>query len=333
MKEITRIHLAKVPFEIEIEAKKQFEKYFLELKKCSNEEILSDVEIRIVEILAENGVAAGGIITGAEITKIRAQIGEPEVFLGEDFATSAKAEDLEQEEVDQAIRSTFRTKKLYRDPKNAVLAGVFSGLGEYFGIEATWLRVAFVILAIPTFGTSLMIYILLSIIIPQARSASDILQLRGENLTAKNLQSVNQEYNFEKLELRNKKITRAGGIIGGTVALLGALGGIFLLFYGNNILITGFNERTAYFAESSKIVIFTFSNLAGIAFVAFWANLAVAGFSNKFSKKNLAALIASILIGFSSIFGLMVGMNFIRRDYDKHINHNIEVQEYKGGNL
>ena len=55
MKEITRIHLAKVPYEIEIDAKKVLQKYLDELKKYSaDEDIFSDVEIRITEILSEN---------------------------------------------------------------------------------------------------------------------------------------------------------------------------------------------------------------------------------------------------------------------------------------
>ena len=54
MKEITRIHLAKVPYEIEIDAKKVLQKYLDELKKYSaDEDIFSDVEIRITEILSE----------------------------------------------------------------------------------------------------------------------------------------------------------------------------------------------------------------------------------------------------------------------------------------
>ena len=53
MKEITRIHLAKIPYEIEIYAKKRLEKYLKDLKIYSgDEDIFEDVEIRITEILA-----------------------------------------------------------------------------------------------------------------------------------------------------------------------------------------------------------------------------------------------------------------------------------------
>ena len=86
MKEITRIHLAKIPYEIEVSAKKQLEKYLKDLKiYSSDKDIFEDVEIRITEILAELGVKEGGIITEKEISKIKVQIGSPEVFQDTDF--------------------------------------------------------------------------------------------------------------------------------------------------------------------------------------------------------------------------------------------------------
>ena len=57
MKEINRIHLAKIPYEIEIEAKDELNKYFNALKKnIEDETILDDIEIRITEILRDQGV-------------------------------------------------------------------------------------------------------------------------------------------------------------------------------------------------------------------------------------------------------------------------------------
>ena len=75
MKEINRIHLAKVPYEIEIEAKDELNKYFDALKKnIKDETILDDVEIRITEILRDQGVAAGGIISSRDIEKNQSSI-------------------------------------------------------------------------------------------------------------------------------------------------------------------------------------------------------------------------------------------------------------------
>ena len=57
MKEINRIHLAKIPYEIEIDAKDELNKYFNALKKnIEDETILDDIEIRITEILRDQGI-------------------------------------------------------------------------------------------------------------------------------------------------------------------------------------------------------------------------------------------------------------------------------------
>ena len=170
MKEITRIHLAKIPYEIELDAKKNLQKYLDALRKYSDEEIFEDVEIRITEILAESGISKNGIISEKEVQKIRAQIGEPEIFKGEDF---------EEETLNEKSSSDFETeklpKKLYRDRQNKMVAGVLAGIAGYFDIDATVVRLVFVLLTFFSFGTTFLIYLILAIIIPPAKNSSDIL--------------------------------------------------------------------------------------------------------------------------------------------------------------
>lgn len=56
-------------------------------------------------------------------------------------------------------------KKLQRDENRKMLAGVAAGLGEYFDIDVTWVRVIFILMAI--FGLSgVLIYIILWIVVP-----------------------------------------------------------------------------------------------------------------------------------------------------------------------
>jgi len=56
-------------------------------------------------------------------------------------------------------------KKLYRSESNRVLAGVAGGLGEYFGIDPTLIRLLFVLLTVFG-GGGVLIYIILWILIP-----------------------------------------------------------------------------------------------------------------------------------------------------------------------
>ena len=58
------------------------------------------------------------------------------------------------------------TKKLYRSSTNRVLGGVCGGLGEYFDVDATLIRLLFIMLAFFN-GTGLLLYILAFVVIPK----------------------------------------------------------------------------------------------------------------------------------------------------------------------
>jgi phage shock protein C len=57
------------------------------------------------------------------------------------------------------------TRKLYRSKTNRKLAGICGGLAEYFGVDATLIRVLFVLLAVLG-GTGLVLYLAMWIIVP-----------------------------------------------------------------------------------------------------------------------------------------------------------------------
>lgn len=64
---------------------------------------------------------------------------------------------------------TNQKKVLRRSRSDRVVAGVCSGLAEFFGISAFWFRLAFLIALIPGGVPGLLPYILLWIIIPKEK--------------------------------------------------------------------------------------------------------------------------------------------------------------------
>jgi phage shock protein C len=58
------------------------------------------------------------------------------------------------------------TRKLYRSKTNRQLAGVCGGLAEYFNLDATLIRVLFVVLAVLG-GSGVVLYLALWIIVPR----------------------------------------------------------------------------------------------------------------------------------------------------------------------
>ena len=58
-------------------------------------------------------------------------------------------------------------KKLHRSTTNKMIAGVCGGLGEYFNIDPTIVRVGFVVLALPGGFPGVIPYLILAVIIPK----------------------------------------------------------------------------------------------------------------------------------------------------------------------
>lgn len=68
-------------------------------------------------------------------------------------------------------------KKLYRSRENRMIGGVCGGLGEYFDIDPTLVRLLFILgafLGIP--GALVLIYLIMLIIVPQKTEAAPVVQ-------------------------------------------------------------------------------------------------------------------------------------------------------------
>ncbi len=58
-------------------------------------------------------------------------------------------------------------KRLYRSSKNKIIAGVCSGIGEYYGIDPVVVRLVWVILTLVSFGFGVLAYLIAWMIIPR----------------------------------------------------------------------------------------------------------------------------------------------------------------------
>lgn len=60
-------------------------------------------------------------------------------------------------------------KKLCRTTNDKMLGGVCSGLANYFGLDATLVRVAYALLSICTAFSGVLVYIVLLVIMPEEK--------------------------------------------------------------------------------------------------------------------------------------------------------------------
>lgn len=168
-------------------------KYFS--RKEGGEEIADDIEHRVAELMQELKNDGREPIDIALVKEIIGRIGNPEDL---DDATGEGAEGESSTSAGHRGREWFgeqvSKKRLYCNPNDKLLCGVLSGLSCYWGVEPVWVRLAVVLLAIVpipfvpiSFWTILILYIVLALIIPEAKTPEDRLRMHGKPVTMENL--------------------------------------------------------------------------------------------------------------------------------------------------
>lgn len=302
MKEITRIHIAKVSYDIEIGAKKELEKYINNLEAYANDqELLQDIEIRITELLEARGVKQNDVITSDDVAAVREQLGEPKEFMGDgDIAVGPEVE-----------LSGEATRKLYRNTDSAVLGGVLSGVAGFFRINPLWVRLIFIILLFASAGAVLLVYIVLWIALPPARTAAEKLQMTGRPVTLASIRELNEDQSgLEAQYRRASMLRRAGtttlGIISSFAAvvtlivLISAVVGI-LVFRGGSV------DGGIWGAGLTYTVAVILAAISGLLLVSLFSLGAYAAFARKFTKRLLVSVIVVVASGLV-LFGSAVGM-------------------------
>ena len=168
-------------------------KYFS--RKEGGEEIADDIEHRVGELMLELKNDGREPIDIALVKEIIGRIGNPEDW---DEATGEGGEEDASTSAGHRGREWFSEqvskKRLYCNPDDKLLCGVLSGISCYWGIEPVWIRLAVVLLAIVpipfvpiSFWTILILYIVLALIIPEAKTPEDRLRMHGKPVTMENL--------------------------------------------------------------------------------------------------------------------------------------------------
>lgn len=237
MKKALNISIAQTLFTIEEDAYHKLEAYLQSIRQHfakteGQEDIMSDIESRISEQFLETKQS---MITLTEVEAVMASMGEVKDFTDDDK---------------QPDNQTDVVKKFYRNPDDKIVAGVCSGLGAYTDIDALWIRVAFVVLTIITSGAGIFFYILLALVIPEAKSASQKLEMQGEPVTLETMSNglADKVHNFRAKndssikallawpftvlgEVVDFGVTYGGPALRGTTGIALALGGLVAILF------------------------------------------------------------------------------------------------------
>ncbi|MEY3726677.1 MAG: hypothetical protein RL098_132 [Bacteroidota bacterium] len=240
MNKTVSIHIQGFAFILEEQAYDQLRNYLNDLasvleREEGKDEILQDIELRIVELLQER-VGAQQVVQSEQIQEIIQLLGSPEVF-GEEEATSTA------QTAEESTEPLTAPKRFFRDTDTALLGGVASGVAAYFNVDVVFIRVAFVLFTM-AFGSGIPIYMLLWIITPSAKTASEKLQMKGVPV---NVESIKTEFKeaTERVDKNAKKWShqlRTGSGLSTSVSRLllfvkRALG-IFLILFGISLIVS-----------------------------------------------------------------------------------------------
>ena len=306
MKDITRIHIAKVPYNIELTAKKNLEKYMSALELyTADSELLEDIEIRMTELLLERGVKQESVISDADVTAIREQLGEPKEFMTDDAA----------ETIDPEILDSNGSRKLFRNLDSAVLGGVLSGIASYFRVSAIWVRLTFIALTFISFGLFALLYVVLWLIVPPARTAAEKLQMAGRPVTITSIRELNEAGVGVDVERRSAIIRRISTIIVGLTAVGGAIASIVAIIAVAIELVLN-TDRSGFYSGEPYYLSFGFAFAAGALLTILFLLIAFAAFTQKFNKRIWISGIIIIALGLSS-FGASIGVAFYQSRLDQ----------------
>lgn len=190
MNQTVTINISGIVFHIEVDAYEDLKKYLNKIRSYFNnseecEEIMTDIEARIAELFSDKLSDANQVILKKDVEEVITIMGKPEQYLDED--------ELEDDEPKVYRKSnTSKDKKFFRNPDERVLGGVCSGLASYFGFDTIWARLFFVMTTL-FLGFGPFIYIILWIVIPEAKTASDKLQMKGEPINIDNIGKTVQD--------------------------------------------------------------------------------------------------------------------------------------------
>lgn len=204
MNKTVNINLASTFFHIDENAYQILERYLRKLKEgfkdtAGGEEILQDIEARIAELFQDLKTNPDYVINTADVEKVIGIMGEPETVLSEEDINTS------QEKIH---------RKLYRDPEDKYIGGIAAGLGHYFKIDATWIRLIWLFLALFSGGVFTLIYILFWILVPLAKTTGDLLRMKGEPVNIATIKKkIKEEFDDVTTKIKDLDYEKAGSTL------------------------------------------------------------------------------------------------------------------------
>ncbi len=230
MNKTVNINLGGMFFHIDEDAYQKLTRYFDAIKRSltnstGQDEIIKDIEMRIAELISEKHTNDKQVINLREVDEVIAVMGQPEDYrIEDDSAPHAEGY--------ASFDGRRKSRKLYRDLDKAMLGGVATGLGHYFGINPMWLRIMFLLFVPFGFGTGILAYIILWIATPAAVTTAEKLEMTGEPVNISNIErKVREEFDAMSDKFRNAGDKMGTNVRSGAERVAGNIGDALLTIF------------------------------------------------------------------------------------------------------
>lgn len=187
MKITVSINLGGYFFNIDEDAYAELKMYLRNLElhfagEESSSEILSDIETRIAEIFRSKLTGYKQVINMEDVRQAISILGMPE-DISDNNGTSSRTK-----------FSSPGYHRMYRDPDNRIIGGVCSGIGAYWNIDPVIVRIIFMALILAG-GIGILVYLILYIVLPEARTTAQKIEMKGEPVNIHNIkEAVKKEF-------------------------------------------------------------------------------------------------------------------------------------------
>jgi phage shock protein PspC (stress-responsive transcriptional regulator) len=187
MKITLSVNLGGYSFNIDEDAYSELKRYLKNLElhfagEESSTEILSDIESRIAELFRSKLTSYKQVITIDDLNNVISVLGTPE-DISDNERTSAK---------DKFSSPGYH--RMYRDTDHRMIGGVCAGMGAYWNMDPWIVRLIFVVVTMLG-GLGLLVYLILYIVLPEARTTAQKIEMKGEPVKIQNIKdSVKKEF-------------------------------------------------------------------------------------------------------------------------------------------
>ena len=311
------------------------------LEKEEVEEVMYDIEIRIAEIFRAS-LGKREVVIDEDVEVVIAQIGTPEAIEEQEEAYYSEKTSFEKK------NNKGEAKQLFRDIEGAKLSGVSAGFAHYFGIDVTIMRIIWLLgMLITGFFLMILLYIILALAMPKAKTTSDILKMKGKPIDFEHIKEESMRFANESgqkigtfLQDNQPTILKAGSEIWNIVRKL--LGGLFALFAIKFALIgilgifsmmgmfyvPGVDKLDFVFEEGTKYILMALILLGFSILTLIFSALSIKLFSPKTKIRNFGYVILVlfiVLIGTAGVLGMKTSDISVFYAGESYEEENIQV--------